>query len=87
MTKFILIVLVGVMLSAAHAAQLSDSVRFFGRVGKILRWASKTGIGRPYVDWVLDKVDSVQLYVEAGSSVAGQLGNQRPLIYLALKSR
>ena len=60
--------------TAVWSGELADSVRFLGRVSGALRWVSEVGLGRPYVDWILQKVDLLQMYVTAGASLAERLG-------------
>lgn len=64
--------------------ELADSVRFISRVSGALRWVSEIGLGRPYVDWILQKVDLLQMYVTAGSTLAERLGRNHRMSNVSL---
>lgn len=71
-----------IYLSVANAGvlerqqSLSDSIRLLDFTRELLRRAGRFQFGRPYttyVDWILQKLDSVHLYVSAGQTLADKL--------------
>ena len=67
---------IGILLISAgySSGDLTESVKVLSKVSGILHWISESGLELPYVDWMLEKVDLLQMYVEAGFSLVQKLG-------------